>query len=105
MTGTKDGSPIDPRLKPASRREVYNALPPGDKYQLVFEGGEHFAFGDSGGFKARQRNPRHHPAIQKISVRFWDAYLKGDEKARAWLQSDAPREAGDLHAKDVREWK
>jgi len=105
MTGTRDGSPIDPNLFPASRREVYRALPPGDKYQLVFEGGEHFAFGDSGGFKARRRNPKHHPAIQKISLKFWDAYLKEDADAEAWLQSEAPRKDCNLHPKDVWEWK
>ena len=105
MTGTKDGSPIDPRLKPDTRQQVYAAMPKGDKYQLVFEGGEHFAFGDSGGFRTRGRNPKHHPAIQEISTRFWNAYLKGDLAAKKWLQSAAPRKACDLHSKDVWEWK
>jgi predicted dienelactone hydrolase len=105
MTGTKDGSPIDPSLKPETRRLVYAALPAGSKYQLVFEGGEHFAFGSSGGWKSKQQNPKHHPTIQKISTRFWDAYLKGDKQAEEWLQSTAPRKACDLNPKDVWEWK
>lgn len=105
MTGTQDGSPIDPSLKPEVRRRVYAAFPSGDKYQLVFEGGEHFAFGDSGGWKGRERNPKHHPTIQKISTRFWDAYLKSDAGARAWLQSGAPRKDCDMHPGDVWEWK
>jgi len=105
MTGTKDGSPIDPKMTPATRRLVYAALPAGDKYQLVFEGGEHFAFGDSGGFRTRGRNPNHHPAIQQISTKFWDAYLRNDREAKAWLQSKTPRTDCGLAAKDVWQWK
>ena len=106
MTGTEDGSPIDPDMHPSMRRKVYEAFPPGDKFQLVFEGAHHFAFGEGGdGFKLRQRNPNHHPAILAISTKFWDAYLKGDEAAKAWLQSDQPREACSLDEKDAWEWK
>ena len=104
MTGTEDGSPITPETTPESRREVYAALPAGDKYQLVFEGGNHFAFSDTG-FQDENRIAHHHPAIQQISTRFWDAYLKGDAAAKTWLQSAAPREACALVEKDVWEWK
>lgn len=106
MTGTEDASPIDPVLTPEDRRKVYAALPPGDKYQLVLDGARHSAFGeDRGRLLARSRNPNHHPAILAISTKFWDAYLKGDQAARKWLQSEAPREACPLNAKDVWEWK
>lgn len=106
MTGTEDGSPIDPKLSPADRRKVYEAFPPGDKYQLVFEGAHHFAFGEGGNStKSRARLAHHHPAIQKISTRFFDAYLRGDGAAKSWLQSEAPREACSLIEKDVWEWK
>lgn len=105
MTGTEDGSPIDPNLSPAMRLEVYGALPAGNKFQLVFDGAEHSAFGDSGGLKARKRDPNHHPAIQKISGHFWDAYLKSSVESKAWLQSDSPREACDLNERDTWEWK
>ena len=74
MSGTKDGSPIDPGLNPESRKDVYAAMPHGDKYQLILDGGEHFAFGDQDGRSSRNRNPKHHPAIQQISVQFWNAY-------------------------------
>jgi predicted dienelactone hydrolase len=104
MTGTEDDSPIQPEVTPASRREVFAALPKGDKYQLVFEGGEHAAF--SGGERLqRGRIEHHHGAIQLISTRFWDAYLKGDASAKAWLQSEASRTGAKLVAKDVWEWK
>lgn len=105
MTGTKDGSPIDPNLKPSSRREVYTAFPKGDKYQLILDGGEHFAFGDSKGFRTKNRNPKHHPAIKEISLQFWNAYLKGDKKAKQWLQSKKPISETGLSEADVWEWK
>ncbi len=54
MTGTKDDSPINDQVTPESRREVFKALPAGDKYELVFDGGHHFTFGDSDGFRTRR---------------------------------------------------
>lgn len=104
MTGTKDGSPIEQGFDPLSRQQVYAALPPGDKFQLVFEDGEHHAFGQGNRLGQRQI-PHHHPTILKISTAFWDAYLKGDEKAKAWLQSDAPRTELLKDPKDRWEWK
>jgi len=37
------------------------------------------------------RNPNHHRAILALSTAFWDAYLRGDAAARAWLDGDGPR--------------
>lgn len=105
MTGTEDASPIDPSLDPARRREVYAALPKGDKYELVLDGAEHSAFGDNRGLRSRNRNPKHHPAIQQVSLRFWDAYLKGDDSAKQWLQSNRPLSETGLGDVDVWSWK
>ena len=103
MTGTEDGSPIDTSLKPETRRKVYEALLSGDKYQLVLKDAHHFAFGEGG--KKRTRNPDHHPTILEISTRFWDAYLKSDISAKAWLQSEAPKSITSMAPEDVWEWK
>ncbi len=105
MTGTNDGSPIDSSLNPEARQEVYAAFPDGDKFQLVLEGANHFAFGEGGAMKSKQRNPNHHPVILELSTRFWDAYLKGDAGARAWLQSEAPRKIESMAKEDAWEWK
>lgn len=105
MTGTEDGSPLEPTLDPATRQQVYAALPPGDKYQLVLEGAEHSAFGDGGGRRDGQRNPDHHPVILALSTRFWDAYLKNDESAKQWLQSAKPKEETPMAEADRWEWK
>lgn len=105
MTGTKDASPVDPTMKPSDRQKVYSAFPAGDKYQLVLDGGEHFAFGDSRGLRTRRRSPKHHPAIQEISLHFWDAYLKDEAASRRWLQSRRPLTETGLGDADQWEWK
>ncbi|MEM9281496.1 MAG: acetylhydrolase [Verrucomicrobiota bacterium] len=105
MTGTEDRSFTEPDMLPEKRQEVYRALPPTDKYQLVLKGAEHHAFSDGERAQARVRNPNHHPVILKLSTQFWDAYLKSDESAQKWLQSDAPVDEGLLEAGDVWEWK
>lgn len=88
LTGTHDDSPIGEQ-SPESRREVFPALPPGDKYELVLNQAEHSVFTD---YKlpgeTKGRNPSHHRAIEAISTAFWDAYLREDAAAKAWLQSD-----------------
>ena len=105
MTGTKDDSPIDNSVTPEKRREVFKGLPKGDKYELVFEGGHHFTFSDVRAFRTRGRDGDHHPAIQKITLQFWDAYLKQDSKAKSWLQSEQVRPDCKLKQADVWQWK
>jgi len=90
MTGTRDLAPIgDADL--ASRLAVFTALPPGSKYEVVLDGAEHSAFtdrplpGDRG-----PRNPNHHRVVLALSTAFWDAYLRDDPRARAWLDGRGP---------------
>lgn len=89
MTGTLDGSPGGiTDTTPEERREVFAALPPlgGQMHELVLYGAEHSAFTERGDNK----NPNHHRAILALSTAFWDAHLKSDTAAAAWLQS-SPR--------------
>jgi len=96
MTGTKDVARLAGAAIGAAsveeRLSVFPALPPGSKYEVVLYDAEHSAFtdralpGDSGA-----RNPNHHRAILALSTAFWDAYLKGDAAARAWLDGAGPR--------------
>jgi predicted dienelactone hydrolase len=91
LTGTKDSAPIGD-ADVASRLSVFPALPPGSKYELVLYNAEHSAFteralpGD-----AQPRNPNHHRSILALTTAFWDAYLRGDARAKAWLDGDGPR--------------
>jgi predicted dienelactone hydrolase len=91
MTGTKDIAFVG-NATIESRQAVYPALPAGDKYEVVLDKAEHSAFTDRPlpGDK-EPRNPNHHRVILALSTAFWDAYLKDDKDAKAWLQGDGPR--------------
>jgi predicted dienelactone hydrolase len=70
---------------PAWRQEPFKYSPPGDKYLLVIEGANHSSYGGArfGGGPARVTD-----YVKVAAIAFWDAYLKGDRTARAYLQSD-----------------
>jgi len=90
MTGTRDVAPIG-NATVQSRLAVFDALPPGGRYELVLDGAEHSAFTDRALPSDRApRNPAHHRAILAISTAFWDACLRGDGAARAWLDGAGP---------------
>ena len=89
MTGTEDVSPIGGQSV-ESRRAVFPALPPGDKYELVLDKARHSVFTDRE-LPREQRNPNHHRAILSLSTAFWDAYIKQDPAAKAWLTGDGPK--------------
>jgi predicted dienelactone hydrolase len=91
MTGTKDTAPIGP-ADMKSRLAVYPALHGAPKYQVVLNNAEHSAFTDRALPGDREpRNPNHRRAILALSTAFWDAYLRGDKDALAWLNGDGPR--------------
>ena len=91
MTGTKDVAFVGSATV-ESREAVFPALPPGDKYEVVLDKAEHSAFSDRAlPGDSEPRNPNHHRVILALSTAFWDAYLKGDAEAKAWLNGDGPR--------------
>ena len=98
MTGTRDESLIGGATV-ESRLQVFPALPPGNKYELVLFDGQHSAFTDRDlpGDKV-ERNPNHHRVIMALSTAFWDAFLREDPAARTWL--DGAGALGVLEAKD-----
>jgi predicted dienelactone hydrolase len=103
MTGTRDNSPVGDIDAP-SRLEVFRALPPGGKYELVLFNAEHSVFTDRALPGDREpRNPNHHRAILALSTAFWDAYLRNDSAARAWLEGVGPRSV--LEKEDRWQWK
>lgn len=91
MTGTEDGSPIG-NTTVDNRLAVYPALPNGNKFELVLHNAEHSAFGDRAlpGEQQGTRNPNHHRAILALSTAFWDAYVRQDQGALAWIKGAAP---------------
>lgn len=90
MTGTKDVSPIS-ETDTKERLEVYPALR-APKYQVVLNNAEHSVFTDRALRRVREvRDPNHHRVILALSTAFWDAYLREDKNALAWLNGDGPR--------------
>ncbi len=85
MTGTKDDMPIGTSKAP-ERRVPYDRINLADQYLLTFEGGDHMTFAGripvvGGGEKGEEFRA----LVLMSSTAFWDAYLKGDAKAKAWL--------------------
>jgi len=91
MTGTKDIAPIG-HADLKSRLAVYPALRGAPKYELVLHNAEHSVFTDRAlPGDAEPRNPNHRWVILALSTAFWDAYLRGDAEALAWLHGTGPR--------------
>jgi predicted dienelactone hydrolase len=101
MTGTKDVAPIG-NVSVSSRLKVYPALHGAPKYEVVLFNAEHSAFTDRPLPGDREpRNPNHHRVILALSTAFWDAYLRGNTNALAWLNGTGPRSV--MEAKD--QWR
>ncbi len=91
MTGTLDTAPIGP-ADLNSRLAVYPALHGAPKYEVVLDKAEHSAFTESALPDDREpRNPNHHRVILALSSAFWDAYLRDNKEALAWLNGAGPR--------------
>ncbi len=87
MSGTLDDSPIG-GTKAKDRRIPFDNIAGVDKFFINFEGGDHMIF--SGRFVKGSKDQRKMDAefqrcIKQSSLAFWDAYLKKDGAARAWL--------------------
>jgi predicted dienelactone hydrolase len=88
MTGTKDESALF-GTSADDRRRPYDSIRAPDQYLIIIKDADHFAFSDNkldllGGLQ--KRVPEHHDYIRAATTAFWDAYLKGDENAKAWLR-------------------
>ncbi|MCL4201627.1 MAG: serine hydrolase [Pirellulaceae bacterium] len=91
MTGSRDG-PTRTGQPAVWRKKPYELSPPGDKYLMWVEGMDHGFGGISGlkdGLVKFQSNQDHIRYTKIITLAFWDAFLKGDLEAKAYLASDA----------------
>ena len=95
ITGSEDKSPLKNDKGPAWRLQVYENMPAGDKY-LVYVDGMHHGFGGISGVTWRGAGPDNRDQVkitQQTVLAFFDAYVRGDEKAKKWLASDAAKTA------------
>lgn len=94
ITGSLDpgrnGEPIAWRLDP------FHFAPPQDKFLLFIEGAQHGFGGITGTLEYRNAgpdDPEHLRWVQSTTIAFWDAYLKEDAAAAAFLRSDRIEDA------------
>lgn len=92
MTGTLDTSPIS-NAAAEDRLKVFPHLTRAPAWQVVFDKATHMSFGDRDLKRNSENENRYHPAILALTTAFWDAELKSDTSACAWLNGDGSRSA------------
>ncbi|MCB1784342.1 MAG: hypothetical protein KDI13_10150 [Alphaproteobacteria bacterium] len=86
MTGTEDDSPLAHHGF-AERLDIHKHVGHPDQYLQVLEGGDHMVYnGTRGKLEANPKREEHEEDIKVASLAFWDAYLKDDDKALAWMK-------------------
>lgn len=85
MTGTEDVSPINDTTA-GERRIPFEKMHGPDNFLLVFQGGDHMVFSGRSGRGDRSKDEVFHELIKLSSTAFWDAYLRDDAAAKAWLK-------------------
>ena len=110
VTGTLDGDVMATGSHPKNRAAVFDAQNAGDKYRVIFADGDHSVF-NGGSVRGavwlnRVTAEDHastpaaivkviHDRTNAITLKYLDAYLKGDAAAKSWLTIDAVKALGD----------
>jgi predicted dienelactone hydrolase len=103
ITGTQDADPFaanrNMKKMVEKRTAVFEHQPADDKYLFVIEGADHMVFNgnEAQSMRAlRQSEPlsaadqkRIQEAVGQSSLKFLDAYLRDDAKAKQWLKTEA----------------
>jgi predicted dienelactone hydrolase len=84
MTGTLDDSPIG-ETKAADRRVPFDRINHADQFLVTFRDADHMVFSGHLAGQNGERDAFFQKFILSSSTAFWDAYLKGDATAKAWL--------------------
>ena len=110
VTGTIDGDVLGAGSNPKNRAALFDAQRAGDKFRLVFDGGDHSVFGggdlrealwlnrvagESQAITTAAKARVIHEKTNVFTLKFLDAYLKSDAQAKAWLTNDAKSALGD----------
>ncbi len=110
VTGTLDGDVMGTDSHPKKRAAVFDAQNAGDKYRVIFSDGDHSIFNGGSMREAtwlnRVTGEDHastpvatakviHDKTSVLTLKFLDAYLKGNAEAKSWLGEDAVKTLGD----------
>lgn len=94
MTGSNDVDPIiQPPRSAESRLDAYTYMPRGDKFALWIEGAYHHTFGD--GRAGQTIDPFARKITRIVTLAFFDAYVKGNDTALAFIKSDQVEKLGE----------
>lgn len=86
MTGTEDDSPLE-GYGYEHRLVIHQYAGHPEQYLQVLEDGDHMVYnGTRGKLAVNPKREEHERDIMLASLAFWDAYLKGDDGAKAWLE-------------------
>ena len=87
MTGTKDFVALFPDTKAEDRRLIYDHMAHSETCFVNFKDGDHMVFAGAPRVRddERAKDAVFHQLICTGTTVFWDAYLKGDAHAKAWL--------------------
>ena len=91
LTGTADHLPLINDVSAEDRRIPYQFMHAPDKYLLVLAGADHMVFNGQPAERkwSEQNRSVHAPLIERVTLTFWNAYLKGDAGAKAELRGGA----------------
>lgn len=85
MTGTKDDSPVD-GYDYKHRLVIFEHSGHAEKYLKILNGGDHMVYnGTRGQLEENPLREIHEELIKGTALKFWDAKLKNDAEAHAWL--------------------
>jgi hypothetical protein len=86
MTGTLDDSPINDTTA-AQRRIPFDHCKNSPQYLITFTGGDHMIFSGRGNqLRPAGRDAEFQAHIKAASTAFWEAWLRDNADARAWLE-------------------
>lgn len=88
MTGTEDQSIIT-STTPEQRRIPYESCSGSDQYLIIYAGGDHMVYSGRGRLADRPKDAEFRRHTLELTTAFWDAYLRDDPAARAWLDDGA----------------
>lgn len=104
LTGTLDDSPIG-ETRAEDRRKLFDGMSTAPTGLLLFDGATHMTFSGRTrlGAEKTAADERFQRLIEQATTAFWDAWLRGDAGAKAWLTGGGLRKI--LSPTDILEWK
>lgn len=106
VTGTDDQDPLrqTPTFDPSIRTLPFERIPARPQYLLVLDGADHMVFSGRIARQGQRPNDEAFWALTKaVSLAFWEATLRADPEAAAYLNGDTLREDPNVARYEVKD--